>query len=85
MIERLLASWSNMQGQDAVCFYSSLLAACSASWDQLQDVPFSLAACVWGQWWEMLVVTFPSERCYSVFFLSFVRPSSGLRIPAPAR
>lgn len=49
----MLAWWSNMQGQDSVCFYSSLSAACSSSWDQLQDVLFSLAASVWGQWWEM--------------------------------
>lgn len=83
--EGMLAWWGSIQGQNSVCFYSSFLAVSSSSWDQLQDMPLSLAASVWGQWWEMLVVTFPSERCFSVFFLSFVSPSSGRPTPAPAR
>ena len=68
--------WGNRQGQDSVCFCSSLLAASSSSWDQLQDVPFSLAASAVGN----AGCDIP-QAALLFCLLCFVRPSSGLHPP----
>lgn len=64
--------WGNRQGQDSVCFYSSLLAASSSSWDQLQDAPFSPAASAVGNAGcdipqAALLFCLPSALCQTFF------------------
>lgn len=75
--------WGNRQGQDSVCFYSSLLAASSSSWDQLQDAPFSPAASAVGNAGcdipqAALLFCLPSALCQTFF-----RPPPPPPLPRP--
>lgn len=70
-------------GSEAVCCHSSLLAECSASWDQLPALPLSLRGSVWGQWLGNTSCDIP-KLCRSKFFLPFVSPS-GLSTPTLRR